>query len=816
MKAPQLYLLTSLVMVFLGFSPNPLLADTPAQNIQNLAVFSPDGNEKMANNAIQVFQEEVFKRTGIQAQKLKRMPRQTTQQIVVIGLEQTLQNQYGEILALLPATGPEGFKIADVPDQNIIIIAGYDGRGILYGTGRLLRKMEMKKNQVRFPENLNLSTQPAYQIRGHQLGYRPKTNAYDAFTPEMFDQYIRDMALFGANSVEIVPPRTDDDFTSRHMKWTAMEMIGHQSRICDFYDVDVWMWYPNMGSDYEHPDSIAIELQERHDVFAAVSRLDALFIPGGDPGDLEPDVLFRWMGQVAEVLHQYHPQAKLWVSPQVFKPTQEWFDVFFDHVNQGYSWLGGIVFGPWVKIPIEELRKKVRPDLPIRRYPDITHSLSCQYPIPEWDLAFAMTLGRECINPRPRDQKIIHNRFAASANGSLSYSEGTNDDVNKFIWSDLDWNPETDVMETLRDYARLFIGPAYTEGVAQGMISLEKNMDGPALVNQNIERTLLQWQSLEKSADAQTLKNFRFQMGLIRAYYDAYVQRKLIYETALETKARELLENASIANASQAVMEAIQVLEKAWTAPVAENLKKRCFELADDLYESTGAQLTVKPHGAAPGRGNFIDNMDSPLNDAAWLIDQLKAAAELPGSADKLQLIHEMLRRTDPGPGGFYDNFGTPGSWDRVVSDFSWAEDPGSLASPRVSFGAGLIGIEWVHVVKAVGFEGRATPQAWMSQVNTLYDQPLKIRYDQLDPASEYILKVTYAGRFRSRMKLHTGDGTLIHDFIQTGKQPTYEFELPKHTTESGEVTFVWSCGEGERGSQVSEIWLMPKSQLQP
>ncbi|MCC5929759.1 MAG: hypothetical protein JJU28_10970 [Cyclobacteriaceae bacterium] len=815
MKISLNYLIVYFAVLCLSGVAGQLFAGTLSEKYQSLAVFSPDAKEKMANNAMQVFQEEVFKRTGIQVQRLKRLPRKSIQPIVIMGLERTLQNQYGEALAALPATGPEGFKILHIKEQNTIVIAGYDGRGILYGTGRLLRKMEMKRNQIRFPEDIQMATQPVYQIRGHQLGYRPKTNAYDAFTPEMFDQYIRDMALFGTNSVEIVPPRTDDAFSSWHMKWTAMEMIGHQSRICDFYDVDVWMWYPNMGKDYDHPDSIAVEMQERHEVFASVSRLDALFIPGGDPGDLEPDVLFRWMGQVAEILHQYHPQAKLWVSPQVFKPTQEWFDVFFEHVNHGYSWLGGVVFGPWVKIPIEELRKKVRHDLPIRRYPDITHSLSCQYPIPEWDLAFAMTLGRECINPRPRDQKIIHNRFAAFANGSLSYSEGTNDDVNKFIWNDLDWNPDADVMETLRDYARLFIGPEYTEGVAQGMVALEKNMDGPALINDNIERTLLQWQTLEKSADAETMKNFRFQMGLIRAYYDAYVQRKLTYETGLEAKTREMLENASAADVSQTIIDAISTLEKAWTAPVAGALKKRCHELAQDLYESTGAQLTVDPHGAAPGRGNFIDNMDIPLNDAAWLIDQLKAAAELSGDTEKLQKIHEILRRTDPGPGGFYDNFGTPASWKRVLSDYSWPEDPGSLASPRVSFGAGLIGKEWVHVVQAIGFEGRATPQAWMNQINTLYEQPLKIRYDQLDPGTDYVVKVTYAGRFRSRMKLFTDDGTMIHDFIQTGHQPTFEFELPRQTTQSGEVTFVWTCGEGERGAQVSEIWLMPKKKDQ-
>src|SRR5690606_4423058 len=121
----------------------------------------------------------------------------------------------------------------------------------------------------------------------------------------------RDLAIFGANSIEIVPPRTDDDFTNVHMQLPDIKMIAELSKICDDYGLDVWMWYPNMGQDYSHADSIKKELAERHKVFKAVSRLDALFVPGGDPGDLEPDVLFNWLERVAEVLHQYHPKAKI-------------------------------------------------------------------------------------------------------------------------------------------------------------------------------------------------------------------------------------------------------------------------------------------------------------------------------------------------------------------------------------------------------------------------------------------------------------------------------------------------------------------------
>ena len=213
--------------------------------------------------------------------------------------------------------------------------------------------------------------------------------------------------------------------------------------------------------------------------FKVLPKLNALFVPGGDPGDLEPDVLFAWLKRLAVVLHQYHPEAKIWVSPQVFRPSQKWYDAFYKEVNRKYPWFGGVVFGPWVKEPIRKVRQLVNKDIPIRKYPDITHSLSCQYPVPQWDLAYAITLGRECYNPRPYQEKQIQNVFAKYANGSISYSEGINDDINKFVWSGQDWDPTTPVIETLRDYARLFIGPGYTETFAQGIIALEKNLKGP-------------------------------------------------------------------------------------------------------------------------------------------------------------------------------------------------------------------------------------------------------------------------------------------------------------------------------------------------
>lgn len=206
-----------------------------------------------------------------------------------------------------------------------------------------------------------------------------------------------------------------------------------------------------------------------------------------------------------------------------------------------------------------------------------------------------------------------------------------------------------------------------------------------------------------------------------------------------------------------------------------------------------------------------MDNIDVPLNDARWLLSQFESIQELNNENDRLIAIQQIMERTNPGPGGFYHNFGDPISWERVLQPVDWAEDPGGLLSPRVSFGVGLRGEEWVHEVRATGFEGQATPLAWMHQVTSLYDQPLVITYKNLNPAATYRLKVAYTGRFRSKMKLIANKKHLIHDLIQTGIQPIYEFDIPPHILEDGVLELSWTCGEGERGSQVAEIWIIKK-----
>src|SRR5205807_8095400 len=131
-----------------------------------------------------------------------------------------------------------------------VFVVGNDARGVLFGVGRLLREMHLARDRVTLADDLRLASAPRYPLRGHQLGYRPKTNSYDGWNVALWEQYIRDLAVFGTNAVELIPPRSDDAADSPLFPLPPLRMMTEMSRLCDDYGLDVWIWYPAMDLDY--------------------------------------------------------------------------------------------------------------------------------------------------------------------------------------------------------------------------------------------------------------------------------------------------------------------------------------------------------------------------------------------------------------------------------------------------------------------------------------------------------------------------------------------------------------------------------------
>jgi glycosyl hydrolase family 20 len=685
-----------------------------------------------------------------------------------------------------------------------VTITGNDERGVLFGVGRLLREMRMETRSVTIADDLSIETAPEYPLRGHQLGYRPKTNSYDGWTLAMWEQYIRDLAVFGTNAIELIPPRSDDAADSPHFPLPQIEMMEGVSRICDELGLDVWIWYPALDKDYENPATVEFALKEWAEVFKRLPRIDAVFVPGGDPGHTHPEHLMPLLEKQTASLRRFHPGAEMWIAPQGF--NQEWLEFFYGQLREEPEWLSGIVFGPWVRMSLAQLRREVPQRYLIRHYPDITHCLRSQYFVPDWDWAYAQTQHREPINPRPVDQAAIFRATQPYTVGFITYSEGCNDDVNKIVWSGLGWNPETEVVQILREYGRYFLGPRYADAWAQGMFALENNWRGPLLTNGGVETALRQFQTMERDAAPRERSKWRSQQGLYRAYYDAYNRERLIYETALESRALDTLRSAPRIGSDQAITAAERVLRGTELEPVAGDIRARVFELAEALFQSVRMQLSVERYQAiAIGRGANLDRIDYPLNNAPWLQHRFAEIRQLEDEDDRLAAIAGIVDWTNPGPGGFYDDLGNLTQQPHLLRGPGYPADPAFLESPYVGF------------ARNPSDQDGPLRTSWQRFAGALNEATLSMRYEGLDAEATYAVRITYGGDpGPTALLLKADDEWEVHAARQKGyPMRPVEFPIPPAATADGAVTLRWEKAQGGggpgRGLEIAEVWLVRK-----
>lgn len=782
---------------------------TNSIDLSTAVVVLPPAASRREQNAARMLVEEIQKRTQMRLPVTSTLPAAGVPFIWLSQVKDLPQTLRPAFTGDKEPRQPEGYSIQIITSGSapVVAAAASDERGVLFAAGCLLRNLRMEKRDLALQAGFAINTWPKIRLRGHQLGYRDKTNSYDAWDLRQWDQYVRDMAVFGTNAIELIPPRSDDNMDSVHFPLSPMETMAGMSQIADDYGLDLWIWYPPMDDDYSNPATVEFALKEWGEVLSKLPRIDAIFVPGGDPGNTPPQYLFPMLEKQYHQLHATHPNAKWWISPQGF--SREWMTEFLNilHAEKSPDWLTGVVHGPWVHIPMEEFRKMIPEKYALRNYPDVTHSLNCQFAVPNWDVAYALTEGREIINPRPVDEAAIFKATLPGTIGFLTYSEGCHDDVNKFVWSGLGWDPDRPVIDTLREYSRYFIGEAYRDTFAQGLIALERNWRGSLLSNQGVYPTLQQFQALEEAAMPSVLLNWRFQQALYRAYYDAYVRARLVHETSLEDQAWDVLRQAKSKGTQWAIDQSERILDQAIQQPVAGAWRTRIFQLAEALFQSVRMQLSVHLYrGQEEVRGANLDGVDYPLNNAPWLKERLAELRQIPDEAGRLARIEELLHWSDPGPGGFYINLGSGDPSPYLVPGLSYEKDPAFLRTP------------------ARKYPYRKSPEAvrlaWRGLTGTLNDQPFQVHFPELDPLGEYRLRIVYGERQPHhpsvKVRLYADPEIEIHPFMdKPSPRAPLEFDIPQEATRSGELTLTWQreSGKGDvgLGCDLAELWLIKR-----
>lgn len=764
--------------------------DTPGATIdltRATVVARGDAAAQAELTAVRVLVEEVEKRTGLRWTVRPAAPAQGPVIEVAVGPREGAPESFRARAAGLKREGY--LLVAEPGERPIVRVVGVDARGALFGVGKLLRMLRLASGRATFPAAIDIVSAPAYPIRGHQLGYRDRANSWDAWDEGQFDQYVRELALFGSNCVENIP--FQDANPGPLMRLPRPVMNVRLSEICARYDQDYWLWTP---ADFDLNDQArrAQALREHEELYLACPRLDNIFVPGGDPGENPPELVLPFLQDLAERLQRHHPRAKVWLSLQGFRGERA--AAVYRYLDEKQpDWFGGIVCGP-SSPPIEATRRRLSRKYPIRHYPDITHNVRAQYPVPWWDPAFGFTLGREAINPRPVQYAEVHNAFAPFTAGFLSYSDGVHDDVNKVVWSARAWDPDVPVRDVLVEYARVFFGDDVAERSADGILALERNWVGPLRTNGGVEATLQLWDAL--AAQAPDLAgNWRWQMCQLRAAYDAYLRARLFHESALEDEANAKLSEAPLHGANAAIDEALAVLNRATTDPARPDLRGRVERHCEALFRSIGLQTSQERHKASgPERGCVLDFIDHPLNNRWWLEDQLAAVRQLPSERERLDRLETLRAWERPGPGSFYDKVGDIGMSPHVVRG-----DVTTLGSLTTR-------VPTPEVLWWERGKSRQRP-AWMLVMNW----PLAMRYTGLDPEGDYIIRTTGNGQCLLSINGEKVAPTLDNNGIGEFK----EFPVPRHLLKDGALVLTFErpveTVNWRYQSRLSELWLLKR-----
>ncbi|MCX6915450.1 MAG: hypothetical protein NT167_20795 [Verrucomicrobia bacterium] len=763
-----------------------------AINLRDAVVVTRPGDMPLAEqSAATVLIEEVEKRTGIRLHRSTSWP---AGKVVIAITSSTNIPGWGREIPQragtgLPETRAEGYRIW-VENGKVVWVVGADARATLFGVGQLLRRLDWARGKLSLPGLLDLATAPAYPIRGHQLGYRATANSYDAWDVAQFDQYIRELTFFGVNSIEGIP--WHDSRPSPVMKLPRRQMNQAISGICERYGLDYWAWIP---ADFELTNTTKrAEMLDRCEQFFKDSKVfSGFFFPGGDPGDNPPELVLPFLEDVWKRLQPIHPAARIWLSLQSFKTNQAEF-VYRYVEEKRPEWLAGLVVGP-SSPPAAATRQRLPAPYKLRLYPDVTHNKLSQFEVPDWDQAYALTLGREAVNPRPAEFAAIHNRFAPLSDGFISYSDGVHDDVNKTIWSAMSWDPLTPVRDVMVDYARVFFQPALAQKAADGILALEDNWRGPLVDNGAVEATYLMWRQLEHQAP-RLEGNWRWQMCRLRANYDAYVRHRLIYETSLEQQANLILAEAGQHGADKAMNEALAVLNRAVNHPVSPNLRHRIEALCELLFRSIGLQTSVpKYHASGYERGAVLDFVDRPLNNRWWLEDEFGKVRGLGSETEKCRRLEALAAWENPGPGSYYDSVGYASKSPHM---FGVEIRPSELEDPR-------------DPQPTYWWWDDGKSRARLSWQLTMW--PKKMVYEGLDPQATYVVRSSGYGpallRINGQHVEPTLDGNKMGEFK--------EYPVPADCVKGRRLVLTWDPPVGienigwRQQPRLAEVWLLKR-----
>ncbi|MBK7979135.1 MAG: hypothetical protein IPK06_03805 [Ignavibacteriae bacterium] len=774
-------------------------------------------------------------------------------------------NRLKELSELEP--GSEGFLLKSISSNpNIIIIAGVDERGCLYGVGEFLRKIQVINGAFIYDKNLSIRTAPAFEIRGTQFGqsYVAKNLAkVRDWTEEETKRVILDYALAGANIFNVDPGpmfnfiksfglMTQGGFGANTAgeevpaEWNASESIGRLGYIC-----------PSVHEARE------FMLKKCEDYFKNSPTFDLVKFHGGDGGGCECDkcnpyglTFIKLVEDMANIIHKYHPTSRIYFTNQKFDNEDDF--AIFNYLQEkprtwlwawGYgpgsdatSWQPGHRqthrmdlfkypgFGPYGLYP-QEILHQLPPQQKLVFYNEITHWKYAQhgyvqmYPRadkngdqpPHWsediyerrpDQYLTMVYNRLTFYAWPKYYHRVFNDLMRYGIGDITHSSGHHDHFNQWMWQRLLWSPRMSVEDVVNEYCKNWFGEEAAPFMAKAIFQLEENLEENPEIPLDKKEGIDNYYDLVKNAgvkipQSELNNNWLWQMYMQKAALDKYIKLKVAQQKELETQ----IENN--------VIEIISDL----------NLKEidKQLKLFDDLHD-TKEMLSLKQEAKELGelsnktfgeRNEGFYNLDHDYIGLGWLKRQLERAVKSKDKIEKVSLLKMIADYENPGDSGFYDNLGTFNKAPNVVVGY-----PYDHGQPYLN---------------DMLDEGNRPSQRSMHFTQD-EEKGVTLEYRDLDTNANYTVRFTfvrpwYQPRYNHRMNQKSQ--TIYADEIVLAKElevpfkmsDFFTFKVPRHATKDGKLIIrlekAHDTAIGDRvsieqwrnsggwGTIVSEVWLM-------
>ena len=768
------------------------------------------------------------------------------------------------------APGPEGFLL-NRNEDGLVLVAGIDDRGCLYGVGELLRQITFAKDFISIPQELEVRSAPAFEIRGTQYGQSgvaKRLAMVRDWTEAETQRVILDYALAGANIFSTSPgpmydfiksyglmtqgrfgANTAPETQNIHPDWIASESIGRKGYVC-----------PSVPKAREYM------LQKCEEFAKSSPDYDFIKFHGGDGGGCECDrcdpyglTFIKLVEEMANIIHTYHPNTRIYFTNQKFDNDDD--NAIFSYLQEkprewlwawGYgpgsdatTWQPGHRqthrmdlfqypgFGPYGLYP-REIIHQLPPQQKLVFYNEITHWKYAQhayiqmYPRadrhgdlpPHWshdiyerqpDQYLTMVYNRLTFYAWPRNYHRIFNDLLRYGVGDITHSSGHHDHFNQWMWQRLLWNPRMSVEEVVNEYCENWFGHEAAPFMAEAIFQLEENLEEiPDTPLPKKDGILNYYQLVDKAG--KVMPTHTMEKNWL---WRMYMQKGALDRFVQLSVSQQMQLQSEIENRVRDIMlREVSAMEIKSILAILENdleetrEKENLREEARRLGEESNTLFGVRNDG--------YFNLSHDFIGLGWLKRQIKRAIETDGS-ERIELLQMIVDYENPGDGGFYDNLGTGNIAPNVTNGYPY--DHGQPYVSQMLSAGNRPSQRSMHFTQDEG-------------------HGVTLHYRDLDPKAKYKIRFTlvrpwyqerYAMRMNQKSESIFADDILIADDIELPLQMSdfFTFDIPRKATHDGELIIRFQkaadVGNGDRvrveqwrnsggwGTIVSEAWLMKR-----